>query len=71
MQSAPKSRFPLAIVAVPFVVLLCGLLPRGIVAILGLDNPWTAYLYQYAMGGLVFLIGLVVIRRTPSSSVST
>lgn len=62
MDRAPKRHFPFAILAVPFVVLLCGLLPRAIVGVLGLDNPWTAYLYQYVLGGLVFVIGLIVIR---------
>lgn len=62
MDRAPKRRFPYALVAVPAVVALCGLLPRAIVAAFGLDNPWTAYLYQYVMGGLVFAIGLLVIR---------
>ena len=62
MDSAPKNRIPFAVFAVPVVVLLCGVLPRAIVAWLGTASPWTAYLYQYAMGGLVFAIGLIVIR---------
>ncbi len=64
MDNAPKRHFPFAILAVPFVVVLCALVPRLIVGTLGVANPWTAYLYQYAMGGLVFVIGLIVIRTS-------
>ena len=64
MDTAPKRSRAFVIVAIALVVALCGLVPRAIVGALGLANPWTAYLYQYAMGGLVFAIGLIVIRTS-------
>jgi hypothetical protein len=58
------SRFPIAAIAVPAVVFLCWALPRLIVSIFGIDGHWTPFVYQYALGGLVFGIGLWVIRAS-------
>jgi hypothetical protein len=55
-------RFPVAIVTVPAVVGLCWGIPRLIVAWVGIDGDWAPFLYQYLLGGLVFGIGLWVIR---------
>lgn len=50
------------ILAVPSVLFLCWALPRAAVGIAGPDGHWTPFLYQYLLGGLVFAIGLWVIR---------
>jgi hypothetical protein len=47
--------------AVPGVLLAIWGLPRLLVLWLGIDGHWTPFFYQYAMGGLVFGIGLWVI----------
>ena len=44
------------------VIFLCWAIPRMLVRTLGIDGHWTPYLYQYLLGGLVFVIGLAVIR---------
>lgn len=43
------------------VIFLLWFLPRLAVRLGGPQGPWTPYLYQYLLGGLVFTIGLVVI----------
>ena len=35
-----------------------------VVRIFGIDGPWAPYFYQYLLGGMVFLIGLWVIRAS-------
>lgn len=57
-----------ALVAVPAVILLCWAIPRGVVAVLGLDGHWTPFFYQYLLGGLVFVIGLWIIRASGACS---
>jgi hypothetical protein len=61
-------RFPVAIVTVPAVVGLCWGIPRLIVAWVGIDGDWAPFLYQYLLGGLVFGIGLWVIRVSGACS---
>ncbi|MBN1423521.1 hypothetical protein JXA88_03090 [Candidatus Fermentibacteria bacterium] len=57
----PRPPWP-AMIAVPVVIFLCWALPRLAVQLGGIEGPWTPFLYQYFLGGLVFAIGLVVIR---------
>ena len=57
-----------AIIAVPIVVFLCWAIPRVVVALLGSGGHWTPYFYQYLLGGLVFGIGLWVIRTSGACS---
>ncbi len=38
--------------------------PRILISVLGPGDPWTSYLYQYGFGSIVFLIGIVLIRKT-------
>jgi len=52
------------IASIAVVIALCWVLPRLAVRLGGPDGHWTAYLYQYFLGGLVFAIGLVVIRAS-------
>lgn len=59
-----SGRFPTALVAVPLVIALCWGIPRLVVAWVGIDGQWAPYLYQYLLGGLVFAIGLWVIRAS-------
>jgi hypothetical protein len=53
-----------AAVAVPAVLLAVWGLPRLLVSWLGIEGHWTPFFYQYAMGGIVFGIGLWVIRAS-------
>jgi hypothetical protein len=53
-----------ALFAVPVVLLLCWAIPRAVVRTLGVDGHWAPFFYQYLLGGLVFLIGLWVIRAS-------
>lgn len=62
MSSQTATRFPVAAIAVPLVVFLCWGIPRGIVRIFGIDGHWSPFLYQYLLGGLIFVIGLWIIR---------
>jgi len=61
-MSAVGTRRPLtvALSALAVILALWGL-PRLLMAWLGIDGHWTPYLYQYAMGGIVFVVGLGVI----------
>ena len=38
--------------------------PRLIIGMLGKSDPWTSYLYQYGLGLVVFLIGLMLVVKT-------
>ena len=38
--------------------------PRILLSTLGMENPWTSYLYHYGFGGLFFLMGMVLIVRS-------
>lgn len=38
--------------------------PRILLSTLGMENPWTSYVYHYGFGGLFFLIGMVLIVRS-------
>jgi uncharacterized membrane protein YkgB len=40
--------------------------PRFIIANLGPADPWTSYLYQYGLGLIVFLVGILVILKSKS-----
>jgi len=64
MSDAAIRRPSPAVLAVPGVFLAIWGVPRLLAAWLGTDGHWTPFLYQYAMGGLVFLIGLWVIRAS-------
>lgn len=61
--TSSRSAAPAAL-AVPVVLLLVWGIPRLLVSWLGIDGHWTPFLYQYAMGGIVFAIGLWVIRAS-------
>lgn len=50
--------------AVPVVLFLFWALPRLAVRLAGEDSVWTPFLYQYLLGGVVFGIGLWVIRAS-------
>ncbi len=63
-MSQKGSRSITALVAIPIVIALCWVVPRLIVGWIGLDGHWAPYLYQYLLGGLIFVIGLWVIRRS-------
>ena len=64
MSSRARPAFPLAAVAIPLVILCVWAIPRLIRDAIGFDNPWAAFLYQYGLGGLVFGVGLLIIRRS-------
>lgn len=64
MQEASTRRPPAAAFAIPGVILAVWGIPRLLVMWLGIDGHWTPLLYQYAMGGIVFVIGLLVIRTS-------
>lgn len=38
--------------------------PRALISSLGIDNPWTSYLYQYTFGLLFFSLGIFMILKT-------
>ena len=64
MPASATRRPPAAAFAIPVVILAVWGIPRLLVAWLGIDGHWTPLLYQYAMGGIVFTIGLWVIRAS-------
>lgn len=64
MNDAPARRFSPVFVAIPAIILAVWAIPRLLVAWLGAEGHWTPLLYQYAMGGLVFVTGLWVIRAS-------
>lgn len=55
---------PAALLAVPIVIFLCWGIPRFVVALFGVDGHWTPFFYQYLLGGLVFSVGLWLIRAS-------
>ncbi len=70
MQSTTPRRPLAAAFAIPGVLLAIWAVPRLLVMALGIDGHWTPYLYQYAMGGLVFGVGLWVIRASKACDFS-
>lgn len=64
VESHPTRSRAFPIVATIVVVFLCWAIPRMLVRTLGIDGQWTPFLYQYLLGGLVFGIGLLVIRMS-------
>jgi hypothetical protein len=64
MSSGVAFRPSPAAIAIPVVIALCWAIPRLVVHTVGIDGPWAPYLYQYLLGGLVFGIGLWVIRAS-------
>ncbi len=38
--------------------------PRLIISWLGAASPWASYLYQYGLGFVVFIIGIMLILKT-------
>lgn len=65
-MDSPRERrtVPLPALVIPLVLLSMWGVPRLLVAWLGQSDPWTAYLYQYLLGGMVFGVGLLVIRTS-------
>ena len=51
-----------SITSIVVVIGLCWWLPRLAVRLGGGEGHWAPFLYQYLLGGLVFVIGLLVIR---------
>jgi hypothetical protein len=64
MNDTTTRRPPVAAIAMVGVILAMWGIPRLLVAWLGIDGHWTPFLYQYAMGLLVFGVGLWVIRAS-------
>ena len=64
MNDSAKSTSLSVLIAIPAVVVLCWAIPRAVVGAMGIDGHWAPYLYQYLLGGLVFGIGLAVIKRS-------
>ncbi len=40
--------------------------PRILISTLGAGSPWTSYLYQYGLGAVTFIIGIILIRKSGS-----
>ncbi len=38
--------------------------PRLLISLLGIENPWTSYLYQYTFGLIFFGLGILLVLRT-------
>ena len=64
MSSSSKAGVSPAMIAVPLVIFLMWGIPRLVVSLVGIDGHWAPFLYQYLLGGLVFVIGLWIIRRS-------
>ena len=62
MNEPTRSSFNPAFLGVPAVVFLCWGIPRLVVSVFGVDGHWAPFFYQYLLGGLVFTVGLWVIR---------
>ena len=58
-----KKGIPIPIIMIVILVFVF-VFPRILINVLGPSDPWTSYLYQYGLGSIVFLIGIVLIRRT-------
>ena len=64
MQASPARRPSPAVLAIPAVILAVWGIPRLLVLGLGIEGHWTPLLYQYAMGAIIFGIGLWIIRAS-------
>jgi hypothetical protein len=62
-EQVRKSGMPMPVIAT-LVLAFIFIFPRLIVAWLGEASPWTCYLYQYGLGLVTFVIGIVLIRKT-------
>ena len=64
MNSSPARSPVLPLLLAPLAILCAWGIPRAVVGVVGDVNPWAAFLYQYLLGGMVFCIGLLIIRRS-------
>lgn len=64
MTGTPLRRPTTAALALPAVVLAVWGLPRLLDLWLGIGGHWAPFWYQYTMGGLVFGVGLWMIRAS-------
>jgi hypothetical protein len=64
MTTTSTRSIPLPALLIPLAIAAAWGVPRLVVAVLGDGSPWTAFFYQYLMGGMVFAIGLLIIRRS-------
>ena len=64
MTKQPMKFSPAVAVVTPLLVIFIYVYPRLIVSQLGMENPWTSYLYQYGLGFVFFLIGIWLILKT-------
>lgn len=61
--SAIKKRVTLTLFIIPVFTYIY---PRTIVHFLGIENPWTNYLYHYGFGAVFFVLGIWIIRANRS-----
>lgn len=61
-----KSRAHVVVVVATLVLIFSYAFPRILVAVFGVESPWTAYLYKYGFGGVFFFIGVYIILRNKS-----
>lgn len=51
-------------VLIPVIAAFIFFYPRFLIDWLGIDNPWTSYLYQYTFGFIFFALGILLMLRT-------
>lgn len=59
-----KSNKIIIAVLAPVIAAFVYIYPRILIALLGKENPWTSYLYQYTFGLIFFSLGILLILRT-------
>ena len=63
MKMTPANR-NIILALIPSVLAFVYFFPRFLIKTLGVDNPWTSYLYQYTFGLVFFGLGVVMMLRT-------
>lgn len=53
-----------------FVLAFIYFFPRAIVSLFGQESPWSSYFYQYGLGSLFFVTGIILITKTKGLRVS-
>lgn len=62
IKKAGKNHY--VIITAALLLILTWAFPRILLNTLGMDNPWTSYLYLYGFGGVFFLVGIFIILKS-------
>ena len=65
-ETSAKRLSPAVWVVLPVLLVFMYAYPRVLIAWLGIDSPWTNYLYHYGFGVIFFGVGVTLVLRERS-----